>query len=121
MYPMMPQQPAPARAPWPPALTMDPPNAAMVTVSADIEKILRALPSVDQLLQRPRIAERVNGSGHGLVVAEARLALDRMRTAIQKAPPPNADEAHLIDEAEQRVLRQLDALASPSLREETTR
>jgi len=91
-------------------------NAAMVSVSADIENTLRALPSVDQLLQRPRIAERVNGSGHGLVVVEARLALDRMRAAIRKAPPRSADEAHLIDEAEQRVLEQLDALASPSLR-----
>ena len=88
----------------------------MVSVSADIENTLRALPSVDQLLQRPRIAERVNGSGHGLVVVEARLALDRMRAAIRKAPPRSADEAHLIDEAEQRVLEQLDALASPSLR-----
>lgn len=92
----------------------------MVSVSADIENTLRALPSVDQLLQRPLIAERVNGnghgSGHGLVVAEARLALERMRTAIRKAPPLDADEAHLIDEAEQRVLEQLDALASPSLR-----
>ena len=85
-------------------------------MSADIENTLRALPSVDQLLQRPRIAERVNGSRHGLVVAEARLALDRMRTAIRKAPRPNADEAHLIEEAEQHVLTQLDALASPSLR-----
>lgn len=91
-------------------------NAAMVSVSADIENTLRALPSVDQLLQRPRIAERANGNGHSLVVAEARLALDRMRTAIRKAPPPNADETHLIDEAEQRVLKQLDALTSPSLR-----
>jgi len=88
----------------------------MGTVSADIENTLRALPSVDQLLQRPRIAERVNGSGHGLVVAETRLVLDRMRVAIRKTPPPNADETHLIDEAEQLVLNQLDALASPSLR-----
>jgi L-seryl-tRNA(Ser) seleniumtransferase len=88
----------------------------MGTVSADIENTLRALPSVDQLLQRPRIAERVNGSGHGLVVAETRLVLDRMRVAIRKTLPPNADETHLIDEAEQLVLNQLDALASPSLR-----
>ena len=88
----------------------------MGTVSADIENTLRALPSVDQLLQRPRISERVNGSGHGLVVAETRLVLDRMRVAIRKTLPPNADETHLIDEAEQLVLNQLDALASPSLR-----
>ena len=87
----------------------------MGTVSADIETKLRALPSVDQLLQRPRIAERINGGGRNLVLAEVRRALDGMRASIRDDASSHSQEQQLIEEAEKRVIEQLDEIDTPSL------
>ena len=91
-------------------------------VSTDLQERLRRLPSVDELLKRPRIEERANGSGRALVVAEARAVVDELREAIRKsgdaaegASQP-IDTATLAATAEAEILQRLDALGSASLR-----
>ena len=86
------------------------------SVSADLESRMRALPSVDQMLQRPRIGQRINGAGRALVVAETRVVLERLRAALRGDSSPGIDSDDLIKWAEQQVIEQLDRLASSSLR-----
>ncbi len=91
-------------------------------MGADLQERLRRLPAVDELLKRPRINERVNGSGRAVVLAEARAVIDGLREAIRKpesaaegAGPPS-DAACLADAVEESVIQRLDALETPSLR-----
>lgn len=82
---------------------------------------MRRVPSVDELLKRPRIEERAKGSGRALVVAEARAVLDELRQAIRKPSGPaeganqSINTASLADAAEEKIIRRLNALGSPSL------
>ena len=85
------------------------------SVSADLESRMRALPSVDRMLQRPRIGQRINGAGRALVVAETRVVLERLRAALRGDSSPGIDSDDLIERAEQQVIEQLDRLASSSL------
>ena len=86
------------------------------SVSVDLESRLRALPSVDQVLQRPRIGQRINGTGRALVVAETRAVLERLRAALRGGLSPHIDSVDLLERAERQVIERLDGLASPSLR-----
>ncbi|MGH9789989.1 MAG: hypothetical protein ACRD5W_02155, partial [Candidatus Acidiferrales bacterium] len=47
--------------------------------SAGRAALLRQLPSVDELLNRPRLATLAREAGHGLVVEAARVVLDEVR------------------------------------------
>ncbi len=72
---------------------------------------LRNLPSVDHLLQHPRIAGLVERWGHDLVVGAARHVLDGAREAIRAgaACPP-------LDDLARQVGQRLEAELRPSLR-----
>lgn len=73
---------------------------------------LAAIPSVDRILQDPRVAPAIAGHGRPLVVAELRALLAEYRRALKAgtAVPPAADAIV------QGLLHRLDAVAAPSLR-----
>ena len=52
--------------------------------------LLRQLPSVDELLRRPRLAELAQQVNRALVVETARSVLDEIRSAVRQGvePPP---------------------------------
>jgi len=73
---------------------------------------LAAIPSVDRILQDPRLAPAIARHGRPLVVAELRALLDEYRAALKAgAAVPPADEAIVLG-----LLNRLDAAAAPSLR-----
>ncbi|HJS38013.1 MAG TPA: L-seryl-tRNA(Sec) selenium transferase [Burkholderiales bacterium] len=73
---------------------------------------LAAIPSVDRILQDPRLAPAIARQGRPLVVGELRALLAQYRTAMKAgaALPPSADAIVL------GLLNRLDAVAQPSLR-----
>jgi L-seryl-tRNA(Ser) seleniumtransferase len=73
---------------------------------------LAAIPSVDRILQDPRVAPAIERHGRPLVVAELRELLAEYRGALKvgTAVPPAADAIV------QGLLHRLDAVAAPSLR-----
>ena len=91
-------------------------------MNEDLQQQLRRLPSVDELLKRPRIARRANGSGRAIVLAEARAVLDEMRAAMRGAGDSTRpvaarrDAGSLSAAAEEKVIQRLDTLGAPSLR-----
>ncbi|MGH9794007.1 MAG: L-seryl-tRNA(Sec) selenium transferase [Candidatus Acidiferrales bacterium] len=75
--------------------------------------LLRQLPSVDELLNRPRLTALTREAGHGLVVEAARGVLDELRADIAQR-----GEAAAIDAAtlEARIAGEIARLLQPSLR-----
>ncbi|HMA89087.1 MAG TPA: L-seryl-tRNA(Sec) selenium transferase [Burkholderiales bacterium] len=73
---------------------------------------LAAIPSVDRILQDPRLAPAIARHGRPLVVVELRALLAQYRTAMKSgaALPPTADAIVL------GLLHRLDDVAQPSLR-----
>jgi len=73
---------------------------------------LAAIPSVDRILQDPRLAPAIVRHGRPLVVAELRALLEEYRAALKSgaALPPSGDGIVLA------LLHRLDAGAQPSLR-----
>ncbi|MGH7673554.1 MAG: L-seryl-tRNA(Sec) selenium transferase [Gemmatimonadales bacterium] len=73
---------------------------------------LAAIPSVDRILQDPRLAPAIARHGRPLVVGELRALLAEYRTALKAgtALPPNDDAIAL------GLLNRLEAAAQPSLR-----
>ena len=73
---------------------------------------LAAIPSVDRILQDPRLAPAIARHGRPLVVGELRALLDEYRAALKagSALPPSDDAIVL------GLLNRLEALAQPSLR-----
>jgi len=73
---------------------------------------LAAIPSVDRILQDPRLAPAIARHGRPLVVGELRALLDGYRAALKAGaalPPSNDGIAH-------GLLNRLEAVAQPSLR-----
>ncbi len=71
----------------------------------------RALPSVDRLLQQPRVAELIEQHGRPLVVEAIRAVIDAQRAAMTQSADV-ADEATLIE----RCAEHLAAAMRPSMR-----
>jgi L-seryl-tRNA(Ser) seleniumtransferase len=73
---------------------------------------LAAIPSVDRILQDPRLAPAIARHGRLLVVAELRALLETFRGALKSgsAVPPTGDAIVL------GLVNRLDAVAAPSLR-----
>ncbi len=71
----------------------------------------RALPSVDRLLQQPRVAELIEQHGRPLVVEAIRAVIDAQRAAMAQSADV-ADEATLIE----RCAEHLAAAMRPSMR-----
>jgi L-seryl-tRNA(Ser) seleniumtransferase len=81
-------------------------------ISYDGSMRLAAIPSVDRILQDPRLAPAVARHGRPLVVAELRALLAEYRAAMQAgAAVPPADDAIVLG-----LLNRLEAVAAPSLR-----
>ena len=88
--------------------TRDPsPDAALAA--------LRQLPSVDELLRRPRLAELAQHVNRALVVEMARSVLDEVRAALRQGvepPPAELDPARL----EEHVVAAVERALAYSLR-----
>ncbi len=90
-------------------------NPKADSVEGNREKLLRQIPSVDELLSRPRFTELSSRAGHGLVVATARTVLSELRS--QLAHTGNADAAAIDPSAlESRVAAEVEKILAPSLR-----
>jgi L-seryl-tRNA(Ser) seleniumtransferase len=97
---------------------MNPPPTPAPKTSPDQRTALRGLPSVDELLGRPRISALIPKTGRKLVttairnlLAEARLEMTT-RVASQ---PPAPDPAHEWD-FESRIVSEVENILAPSLR-----
>src|SRR5579875_1260282 len=77
------------------------------------ESLLRQLPSVDELLGRPSLAERCRELPRALVAEAVREALQATRAAIERDPRP---ELVTLERLEQTALGILERWQQPSLR-----
>jgi L-seryl-tRNA(Ser) seleniumtransferase len=80
----------------------------------DRAALLRQIPSVDELLNRPRLAELAQRAGRALVLEAAREALDEVRAAIARQGESAAADAAAIERRiESAVARLLEASLRP--------
>jgi L-seryl-tRNA(Ser) seleniumtransferase len=73
-------------------------------MSVDHEMALRALPSVNALLARPRLARLAERHGRAPILAAAQGALEELRAEL-RAGPPSRDREDLLARAETIVVR----------------
>jgi L-seryl-tRNA(Ser) seleniumtransferase len=80
---------------------------------------LRDLPSVDELLLRPRIASLIESAGRSLVTQAARTVLASARARLKEAAVSekeiSAEETSGLEAIEARIVEEIDALLAPSL------
>ena len=85
-----------------------------------LQQLYRKLPSVDQLLGRPRLEALLRGQGHELVVEEIRAVLEETRGAIASGiwagSVDSSDAEAVTDLVEDRVVERLAKLQQPSLK-----
>ena len=79
------------------------------------EALLRQIPSVDELLNRPGLAELSSRAGRGLVVDVARAVLADLRAQLAKEPDASAKELDA-RELEARVAAEVEEALALSLR-----
>ncbi len=91
------------------------PEKAKPASSADQTALLRLLPSVDELLLRPRVADLGGKLERGFLVETVRSVLAELRRAIVSGKP--LDERHLeVEGIEVLVVRSVEEQLAPSLR-----
>jgi L-seryl-tRNA(Ser) seleniumtransferase len=89
----------------------------MAADSASRAALLRKIPSVDELLGRPLLAELSRRAGRALVLDAAREVLAAVRTELAEAGAPETFAQHASSEAlERRIVREVEAWLAPSLR-----
>src|SRR6202046_1819365 len=80
---------------------------------------LRDLPSVDELLSRPRVAALIENAGRSLVTQAARTVLASARARLKEAAGSekeiSAEEISGLEAIEARIVEEIDALLAPSL------
>ncbi|HEV2386436.1 MAG TPA: L-seryl-tRNA(Sec) selenium transferase [Candidatus Acidoferrales bacterium] len=79
------------------------------------EALLRRIPSVDELVTRPLLAEWCRRAGRALVVDATREALARLRSEIAESASPPA-EAAAVETLERRIVGEIERWLAPSLR-----
>jgi L-seryl-tRNA(Ser) seleniumtransferase len=79
------------------------------------DALLRQIPSVDELLNRPGLSELSSRAGRGLVVDVARAVLADLRAQLAKDPEPSAKELDA-RELEARVAAEVEKALALSLR-----
>jgi L-seryl-tRNA(Ser) seleniumtransferase len=90
-------------------------NPAKRAPSVDQTTLLRQLPSVDEMLLRPRVAALCNTVERGYAVSTVREVLNQVRREI--ISEKGVDESSAVPEAlEQRILRLVQTELTPSLR-----
>jgi len=80
---------------------------------------LSALPSLDRLLQEPRVQEAIAAHGRALVVETLRAVLARQRAELRKAASANGSASsseHLVPRLVEALEASLAAFARPSMR-----
>ena len=91
--------------------------ASKVQKNGEISARLREIPSVDELLGRPRLVALAASAGRGVVTQVARSVLADLRARLKKAagaaPEPGATAG---DTLEAQVAAAVEALLAPSLR-----
>src|SRR5271170_5426535 len=97
---------------------MNPPAdpAAKVQRERDPAARFREIPSVDELLGRPRLLALAEKAGRGMVTQSARRVLAEMRDGLKTEPTESAGP--MLDPAglEERVIAGVEAMLAPSLR-----
>jgi L-seryl-tRNA(Ser) seleniumtransferase len=91
------------------------PEKAKPTSSADQTMLLRRLPSVDEMLLRPEVAELGRTLERGFLVEMVRGELAQLRREIVSGAP-QADAGLAAEAVELRVVRRVEQVLSPSLR-----
>ena len=94
---------------------MNPPADSSARLSKDPSARLREIPSVDELLLRPRLVDLARAAGRDLVTQTTRDVLARLRQRLKTQTSPSAGAAPL-EELETEVEREVKALLEPSLR-----
>jgi L-seryl-tRNA(Ser) seleniumtransferase len=84
----------------------------------DANARLRELPSVDELLGRPRLAALMQTAGRGVVTEAVRSVLAALRAQLKTVPndPGAAPLVAGVDEIEARAVAEVGTLLAPSLR-----
>src|SRR5262249_22620888 len=81
------------------------------------QALLRQLPSVDELLSRPRLAELARRVGRAVLVEAARAVLAEQRSAVAREPEASgASGLASPEEIEERVAREVESALTLSLR-----
>jgi L-seryl-tRNA(Ser) seleniumtransferase len=82
------------------------------------EALLRQIPSVDDLLGRPRLIELASHAGHSLVLSTARAVLSELRARLAQGPDAGVALASATDpaELEERVIAEVEKTLALSLR-----
>jgi L-seryl-tRNA(Ser) seleniumtransferase len=83
---------------------------------SDQNALLRQLPSVDEMLLRPRIVALCNTVERSFAVASVREVLNQVRREIISEQMPTDETAPTSDALEQRILRTIETELAPSLR-----
>jgi L-seryl-tRNA(Ser) seleniumtransferase len=93
---------------------MNPPADPAARMQKQPGAPLRAIPSIDELLNRPRLAALAEKAGRALVTRVARSAVADLRARMKDAPHSgaNIDPAEL----EARIVADVDGFLAPSLR-----
>jgi L-seryl-tRNA(Ser) seleniumtransferase len=91
-----------------------PPNSAARTT--DAAAALRALPSVDELLGRPRVAALAQKSGRKLVATAIRTVLSQARQQITTQIPVGTMGPESEADLESRVVSEVENILAPSFR-----
>jgi L-seryl-tRNA(Ser) seleniumtransferase len=91
------------------------PEKAKPASSADQTMLLRRLPSVDEMLLRPEVAELGRTLERGFLVEMVRGELAQLRREIVSGAP-QADAGLAAEAVELRVVRRVEQVLSPSLR-----
>jgi L-seryl-tRNA(Ser) seleniumtransferase len=89
------------------AKTGQPGAAAKVAAREELNALMRQLPSVDELLKRPRLEALVQQAGRALVVDVARASLEQVRAGMQRGDGGNQERGALETLVEQGVARTL--------------
>jgi L-seryl-tRNA(Ser) seleniumtransferase len=98
---------------------MTAPRDSAAKSSSDATAALRALPSVDELLGRPRVAALVQKSGRKLLISAIRAVLSEARRQITTQGSNSVAstvDSKIEDDLESRVIAEVDSILAPSLR-----
>jgi L-seryl-tRNA(Ser) seleniumtransferase len=91
-------------------------NSAMPADSASRAALLRKIPSVDELLGRPLLADLSRRAGRALVLSVTRAVLAAVRAELAEvAAPETFAEAASTEALERRIVREVERWLSPSL------
>src|SRR5215470_5537287 len=93
---------------------MNPAGDPAAKLKKDTASLLRELPSVDELLGRPALAELAKKAGRGLVTAAARGLLADLRASARSDAADAAD--FVVAAIEVRVTAEVEGTLAPSLR-----